>query len=133
MTMDASTASGSGRLGEQAFLEAMTPHHEAALEMARMAQEKAAHEPVRRLARRIIGTQGREIAEMRSWYRVWYGSPMPDDATMDHMHMAASASGLDFDRALLRAMIAHHAGAIIKADEVLQDSPRGEIQRMATG
>ncbi len=54
-----------------AFLEAMIPHHESAIAMARVAQTEATHQEIRNLADAIISTQQAEIDEMNSWLLEW--------------------------------------------------------------
>lgn len=58
---------------DRAFIDAMIPHHEAAIQMARDVQGKAKDQEVKDLAAAIITAQEREIAQMREWRRQWYG------------------------------------------------------------
>lgn len=60
---------------ERMFLRMMIPHHQLAVEMAREALERAAHVSLRRLARRIVAGQAREIEEMERYLRAWYDEP----------------------------------------------------------
>ena len=53
--------------GDVAFLEAMIPHHEAAIQMATDAQPDLADQRVKDLATAIITAQTAEIAQMRDW------------------------------------------------------------------
>lgn len=46
---------------DRAFAEAMIPHHEDAIDMAKQAQEKGQHEEIKNLADDIIGAQESEI------------------------------------------------------------------------
>ena len=46
---------------DQAFAAAMIPHHEGAIEMAKLARERAQHEEIELLADDIISAQEREI------------------------------------------------------------------------
>lgn len=54
-----------------AFLEAMIPHHESAIVMARVAQTEATHQEIRDLADAIISTQQAEIDQMNAWLMEW--------------------------------------------------------------
>lgn len=49
------------------FVRAMIPHHEGAVEMAKIAIEHCADPELKRLAEEIIAAQDREIAFMRDW------------------------------------------------------------------
>ena len=124
-----------GALDEQSFLEQMVPHHQSAIEMATMALDKAQRPEVRRLAQQIITAQEAEIAEMRDWHETWFGSELvaaEDGAHHDtDMTELEESAGDGFDRAFLRMMIPHHAGAIAMADAVMMDSPRTEIRELA--
>lgn len=59
---------------DRAFIDAMIPHHEAAVTMARDAEERAEHPELRRLARAIVEAQEREVRRMEGWRATWYGS-----------------------------------------------------------
>src|SRR5918998_5162868 len=60
---------GSERTGgngtDRAFVAAMVPHHESAVEMARIARKRSESSFVRDLARDIVTAQTREIAALR--------------------------------------------------------------------
>jgi uncharacterized protein (DUF305 family) len=57
---------------DQRFLEAMTPHHQGAIDMAVMALDEAEHEELRTLAEKIIVAQTAEIHHMQEWWTEWY-------------------------------------------------------------
>lgn len=54
------------------FIEAMIPHHQGAIEMAKDAQEHAEHPEIRTLAGQIITAQEGEIAQMQAWKQQWF-------------------------------------------------------------
>lgn len=59
---------------DKAFIDAMIPHHAAAIAMAEDARQKAEHAEIRDLAGRIIEAQQAEIDRMKEWRAQWYGS-----------------------------------------------------------
>jgi uncharacterized protein (DUF305 family) len=52
---------------DEAFINAMIPHHESAIEMAQVALAESANPTIRDLAGRIVDDQTREIEQMRGW------------------------------------------------------------------
>ena len=75
---------------DQAFIDAMTPHHQSALVMAEMALTQAKLPEVKRLARGIIRDQKKEIAQMQAWRKAWYPKAA---APMNHGSMAGMNHG----------------------------------------
>lgn len=71
---------------DKAFLSQMTMHHAMAVEMAKPVVANATHQELKDLAQSIINDQTKEIAQMRSWAKDWYGLDIPDPvAMMDQM------------------------------------------------
>jgi uncharacterized protein (DUF305 family) len=54
------------------FLDAMIPHHEGALTMAKEAQQKSKRTEVKQLAASILTSQQAEIQQMKQWREAWY-------------------------------------------------------------
>ncbi|MGI8306809.1 DUF305 domain-containing protein [Saccharopolyspora hattusasensis] len=125
------------------FAQGMVPHHEQAIEMSRLAPERAQSEEVKNLARQIEAAQGPEIQTLTGWLRDW-GAPasMPgmDHGAMSHgdigngdignsdmggmmsdteMQQLERARGAEFDRQFLTLMIKHHEGAVAMAQTEL--------------
>lgn len=57
-----------------AFIDAMITHHESAILMAQVAEQRAAHPELKQLAQAIVAAQQREIDQMRQWRAAWYGA-----------------------------------------------------------
>lgn len=57
---------------DKAFIDAMLPHHQSAIEMATEAQTKAKHEEIKQLAKEIVAAQQREVDQMNAWRAQWY-------------------------------------------------------------
>jgi len=135
------------------FTQSMIVHHEQAIEMAALAEDRAEAEEVRSLATRIGEAQQPEIDRMRSWLDAW-GEEAPDSGSdmdmegMEGMDMGGEgesmgmmsgedmealegASGAEFDEMFLEMMIEHHRGAIAMAQEVLTDGSHPDVLELA--
>jgi hypothetical protein len=76
-----------------------------------MAEQKASSPKVKRLARKIIMEQQKDIARMRTYLTRWYSNPTTakaDPRMHDTMQKIGVLSGAAFDRAFLREMTNHH-------------------------
>lgn len=131
----------------------MVPHHEGALEMARIALERAERKEIRAMAADILRTQAIEIAQMKAWRKAWFGSDRTPPMTempmivgsqlrgQAHAHgtmdMAAEVEKLrssagPFDLAFIAAMVPHHQDAVDAARATFQGTVRPEIRTLAT-
>jgi uncharacterized protein (DUF305 family) len=57
---------------DEAFIDAMIPHHQSAIEMAQVALENSDNPKIKDLAQNIISAQQREIEQMTQWRQQWY-------------------------------------------------------------
>jgi len=55
------------------YMSWMIAHHQGAIDMAMLAEERAGHQEVKDLAASIISSQSAEIATMEGWLGDWYG------------------------------------------------------------
>jgi uncharacterized protein (DUF305 family) len=135
---------------DRQFIDMMVPHHQGAVEMAKIAQQRAERPEVKQLADAIIRGQEDEIGRMKAWRKSWFGSdetPPLDKMPMvsgmaqhgEHrltMDMAAEVEQLrrapePFDRAFIDAMIPHHESAIDAAKAAETRAQKTEIKDLA--
>lgn len=128
-----------GEYSDAAFVDAMVPHHEGAVEMAQVALDNAEHEEIRTLAQDIIAGQQAEIEQFNRIREGLSGSAMEgmseDDMNeaMGMMDAQDLAGQRPFDRAFIDAMIPHHESAIEMANVALEESEDPEIREIAQG
>jgi uncharacterized protein (DUF305 family) len=124
------------------FTQNMIPHHQQAIEMAKLVDAHTRRPQLRTLADSIVVSQGEEITLMQGWLKSW-GKPATPAGT-DHgaMHMPGMISeadmrqlmivkNQDFDLAFVDMMTAHHEGAIEMATTELRDGSLPEVKRLA--
>lgn len=131
------------------FIEQMIPHHEDAITMSKIALTKAQRPEVRELAQNIIDSQSKEIDQMKTWYKEWYGRELPEGEEImkqhgmmgnEGMHMgmmgdetdvSALENSEDFDRAFVEHMIPHHQMAVMMASMLKNGTDRDEMKKLA--
>ena len=130
---------------ELAFLQEMVPHHAQAVEMARACESRAAHTELKSLCGSIIKDQEREIVEMRSWAKAWYGADVPAKVQGGHggghggggmqsdddVKALTALSGTPFDLRFIDMMTAHHRGAIETAQKIRDTAVHPEVKTLA--
>jgi uncharacterized protein (DUF305 family) len=106
-------------MNEIMFAQGMLPHHQQAIEMSNMALKNGASPEVKKLAKGIISAQQKEMGQLKYWLTATKSS-----MTMDHdmgmngmlsksdLNALKKLKGSKFDSAFLKAMIAHHEGAL---------------------
>jgi len=57
---------------DEAFIDAMIPHHQSAIYMSQVAQEESKIPEIKELAENIVSAQKREIEQMKQWRKQWY-------------------------------------------------------------
>ncbi|MER8041371.1 DUF305 domain-containing protein [Streptomyces sp. NPDC094032] len=102
------------------FAQMMIPHHEQALEMAKLADGRAEDAEIKKLVGEIEKAQDPEIQKMKGWLKTW-GKPesmgggghgMAGMMSDTDMKALSATKGKAFDRKFAELMIAHHEGAV---------------------
>jgi uncharacterized protein (DUF305 family) len=134
---ESGSKSGPGNAADAAFAAGMVPHHEGALEVAEMAQERAEHAAVRRMADGIIRAQKAEISVMQRIAEdlgdmgIGGGHVGMDDEAGPHTDMPMLRSARPFDRAFIDMMVPHHQGAVSMARQQLAEGEHPALRDMA--
>lgn len=74
MSLGQMTDSLRGKRGDdfdKAFITDMIEHHQGAIEMAKLAENNARHDEIKKLSQEIISAQEAEVAQMRQWHAAW--------------------------------------------------------------
>lgn len=131
-------AASSGLALDRAFAAEMIPHHESAIEMAEIAQDRGESTYVRELAANIVKSQADEIetltaAETRLANA---GAERGSLGLPDHMAgMSGDTASLKtvdrFDEAFLKLMIPHHEGAVAMSKVLLANGQDPDLKAIA--
>ena len=118
------------------FMLGMIAHHSQAIVMSRMAESHGANPQVLKLSNKIDQSQIPEIHIMQVWLNrnkqyapdtsSWHNMTMAGMLTTAQLAELDSAKGVDFDRAYLRLMIQHHAGALKMVDDLFNVALAGQ-------
>jgi uncharacterized protein (DUF305 family) len=124
-----------------AFIVEMIPHHESAIEMAKIAREQGEHPEVKALAAEIASTQAAEIGGLERIHQRIFGQPtgkaehgtlgLPANEMGMHMDASELAGERPFDRAFIDMMVPHHQGAIRMARIELAAGENPQLTKLA--
>ncbi|WP_406327235.1 DUF305 domain-containing protein [Streptomyces sp. NBC_00203] len=126
------------------FAQMMLPHHQQAVEMARLADGRASDTEIKDLAGTIEKAQDPEITTMTGWLNSWgkpaaagsmAGMDMGGDGMMSDKDMKElkAMKGTEFDKMFAQMMIDHHNGAIDMARTEQKSGRNTDAQTMADG
>lgn len=79
-----SLAAKSGDAFDEAFISEMITHHEGAVEMAELAENRAKHNEIKELSKNIIATQSDEIKMLKMWQEEWGYTPQDHNNQNGH-------------------------------------------------
>jgi uncharacterized protein (DUF305 family) len=127
---------------DQRFIVMMIPHHDAAIAMADLALTRAQRPEIRALALQIKTSQTSENAQMRRWYRQWFGTDVSawnvagygPGMGMGMPGMTASLEILrrapDFDRGFIEQMIPHHRMGVMMASHAQWNTRHPDLRNL---
>ncbi|WP_128374550.1 DUF305 domain-containing protein [Streptomyces cavernae] len=146
----ASASAESGKSGgfndaDVMFAQMMIPHHQQALEMAKLADGRAADAGLKDIAGKIEQAQEPEIKTMTGWLESWNKpTAMESMPGMDHgaggmegmmsdedMDELKAMKGAEFDKMFAQMMIDHHNGAITMAKNEQKNGEYTDAVKMA--
>ncbi|QDZ39331.1 DUF305 domain-containing protein [Euhalothece natronophila Z-M001] len=114
------------------YLVHMIPHHEEAIEAAKILRDRTERPEMQAFAEEIIETQTAEIEQIESWLEQWH--PERDRATEYEpmMRDLSDLEGDELDQVFLEDMIIHHMGAVMQSrmllqQELVENEPVGEL------
>lgn len=129
---------------DQAFIDAMVPHHREAIEMAEAAKSRGLTQAdLSKIANDIIESQQAEIDQMLAWREQWFGSRtlgpvLPEvlgvpesELGMEHGSADEVAGAVDVDATFAEMMIGHHEGAIAMAEAARDRGQHDEVKELA--
>ncbi len=125
-----------GEYSDERFIDAMAPHYQGAVDMARVALVNAEHPEIRQLAENVISSQEAEIEELRSIREEQFGDPeIPAEMSPEEMQMMSAMENPgdlereeSFDQAFIDAMIPHHESAIEMAEVANEETSNPRIK-----
>ena len=141
---------GDHKQADVTFAQQMIPHHQQAVEMAKLVPSHSTNQKVLELSSQIQQAQDPEIQKMTGWLQTW-GAPapttgmnmpgmnmpgmdhgsMPGMMTSDDMTKLGQVKGAAFNRLWLQMMIQHHQGAVEMAKTELQQGASNEAKQLA--
>lgn len=146
---------------DKMFIEHMIPHHQDAVDMAKLALEKSKREEIKKLSNEIIKAQNSEIEIMTKWYKDWYKADVPQigmgkggmmnkegqgrHSQMMEMCMMNNSGGtmmnMKMDMNALRnapdfdrtfiEMMVKHHAMAVMMSGMIIDSKKGELRKLA--
>lgn len=115
---------------EEQFIAEMIPHHQEAVDTAKIILAKWENPTLKKIAQAIVDGQSSEITMLKWWLSSWYPSSTYK-ATYQNMMRPLNKAGHDLEDQFMEDMIKHHQWAIKMAKEALEISQKPEIVKFA--
>ena len=135
---------------EATFMAEIIPHHQAAIEMAKLELERGQSADIRTHADNIIANQQHQIDQFTQWLDEWYGltpeqamEQAPEEARQEMQvleeetqqrvgELSQVPAGEQFDVAFVAEMVPHHQAGIIEFLEPQSRAVHPELRVAAT-
>lgn len=104
---------------ELEYLSEMIPHHQEAIDSAKLILERSDRSEMQQFAQDIIEVQTREVNQMQQWLKEWYPGQSTSETYAPMMGDLTQLQGDDLDRAFLEGMVMHHMGAVMMSQMLL--------------
>jgi uncharacterized protein (DUF305 family) len=140
------TVASGGVPFDRAFIDAMVPHHQAAIEMAHESKDAGLSQAeLVKIADDIIAAQQTEIDQMLEWREEWFGSKEREShaAALEVLGLSMAEAGMEqhgamnlanadnVDQAFAEMMVRHHEGAIRMARQAEHNADHDEVKQLA--
>ena len=119
------------------FMNMMIVHHDQAIRMAEMSENRTDNENILELSDNISEAQRSENEQMTTWmnelgYEAGNHHAMAGMASQEEMQRLKNSEGEKFDRLFAELMIEHHRGGIEMARNFREVGRHSELKRMQT-
>lgn len=113
---------------DKSFLEEMIPHHQEAVDTSIKILNSTSDPELKVFVQKVITDQNKEINEMKTWHKDWFGKEYTTNQNYKPMMTEMSGkTGKDLDKAYIKGMIMHHEGAIEMAKKIKTITQKPEL------
>lgn len=132
---EAPPENATGNAVDSMFVTGMIPHHQGAIDMAKLAEEKSNRAEIKDLSAAILESQQAEIDTMRELKSdlPQHAGTMMSEEQMTAMHDETDelSNADDFDKAFIIAMVPHHESAVTMARRLQVGGKNEQLREMS--